>query len=142
MQTRLYCSVPTPFVQTRLYCFVQTPFVQTPFVQTRLYCFVQTHLCKPACTVLCHTPPPGKDRVEIMLALGATRMEAARSVLQRSLLVALTPVLNQLSVVGIVSIPGMMTGQILVRNVCPSNWCADPVDRAVRIRQTPLGTRS
>lgn len=60
-------------------------------------------------------PPSGKDRVEIMLALGATRMEAARSVLQRALLVALTPVLNQLSVVGIVSIPGMMTGQILVR---------------------------
>lgn len=37
--------------------------------------------------------------------------------LQRSLLVALTPVLNQLSVVGIVSIPGMMTGQILVRRL-------------------------
>ncbi len=49
-----------------------------------------------------------------MLALGATRMEAARGVLNRAVLVALTPVLNQLNVVGIVSIPGMMTGQILV----------------------------
>lgn len=55
----------------------------------------------------------GRDRVEILLALGATRMEASAAVLRRSMMVALTPMLNQLSVVGIVSIPGMMTGQIL-----------------------------
>jgi Uncharacterised protein family (UPF0014) len=56
---------------------------------------------------------PGKEKVEYLLALGATRWEATKGVLQRSMRVAMTPVLNQMNVVGIVSIPGMMTGQIL-----------------------------
>lgn len=78
-----------------------------------------------------------------MLALGATRMEAARAVLQRSLLVALTPVLNQLSVVGIVSIPGMMTGQILVRDVAPPGiMCRCVLRRAAQIRLTLHAIRS
>lgn len=45
--------------------------------------------------------------------MGATRAEATRESVQRCLILALTPVLNQMSVMGIVSIPGMMTGQIL-----------------------------
>lgn len=40
------------------------------------------------------------------LAMGATCMEATRHVRRRSMMVALQPVLNQMSVVGIVSIPG------------------------------------
>ena len=40
-------------------------------------------------------------------------MEATSETMQRCLVLALTPVLNQMSVMGIVSIPGMMTGQIL-----------------------------
>ena len=55
----------------------------------------------------------GKGRIELLLALGATRMEASRETMQRCLVLALTPVLNQMSVMGVVSIPGMMTGQIL-----------------------------
>lgn len=55
----------------------------------------------------------GRERVEALLAVGATRMEATRGVVQRSLHVALIPMINQMSVVGIVSIPGMMTGEIL-----------------------------
>lgn len=55
----------------------------------------------------------GKGRIELLLAIGATRMEATRETLQRCLVLALTPVLNQMSVMGVVSIPGMMTGQIL-----------------------------
>ncbi|KAK9814854.1 hypothetical protein WJX73_000242 [Symbiochloris irregularis] len=55
----------------------------------------------------------GKDRVELLLSLGATRLEATRSLVQHSMTTALTPVLNQMSVIGLVSIPGMMTGQIL-----------------------------
>jgi putative ABC transport system permease protein len=55
----------------------------------------------------------GKGRIELLLALGATRMEATRETMQRCLVLALTPVLNQMSVMGVVSIPGMMTGQIL-----------------------------
>ena len=55
----------------------------------------------------------GKERIELLLALGANRMEATSETMQRCLVLALTPVLNQMSVMGIVSIPGMMTGQIL-----------------------------
>ena len=55
----------------------------------------------------------GKDRVEYLLSLGATRWEATKALMQRCVRTALTPIVNQLNVVGIVSIPGMMTGQIL-----------------------------
>ena len=41
-----------------------------------------------------------------MLSLGATRMEAAKPLIQRSLATALQPSLNQMSTVGLVSIPG------------------------------------
>ncbi len=51
--------------------------------------------------------------MELLLAVGASRWEAVRGAVTRSIRVALTPILNQLNVVGIVSIPGMMTGQIL-----------------------------
>lgn len=54
--------------------------------------------------------------------MGATRMEATRETLQRCLILALTPVLNQMSVMGVVSIPGMMTGQIL-GGTDPSQVC-------------------
>ncbi len=57
--------------------------------------------------------PAGRDRVELKLAIGASRWEATQETLQRAVRVALTPILNQMNVVGIVSIPGMMTGQIL-----------------------------
>ena len=52
-------------------------------------------------------------------------MEATRETLQRCLILALTPVLNQMSVMGIVSIPGMMTGQIL-GGTDPSQVCVCP----------------
>ncbi|CAD7695220.1 unnamed protein product [Ostreobium quekettii] len=55
----------------------------------------------------------GKDRVEVLLAVGATRFEATKGVVRQALNTALLPMVNQMSVVGIVSIPGMMTGQIL-----------------------------
>jgi len=54
-----------------------------------------------------------KDSIEVLLAMGATRWEATSDVTKRSLQVAMTPLLNTMNVVGIVSIPGMMTGQIL-----------------------------
>ena len=52
-------------------------------------------------------------RVEQLLALGANRFEATAPLLRRALSTALLPLLNTLSVAGIVSIPGMMTGQIM-----------------------------
>jgi putative ABC transport system permease protein len=51
--------------------------------------------------------------VEARLALGATWWEAARPVAAESLRVAMVPILNVMSAVGLVTIPGMMTGQIL-----------------------------
>ncbi|KAG7669322.1 hypothetical protein Ndes2437B_g05468 [Nannochloris sp. 'desiccata'] len=55
----------------------------------------------------------GKEKVEALLVLGATRVEATRDVVVRATRLSLTPLLNSMNVVGIVSIPGMMTGQIL-----------------------------
>ncbi|GIL79762.1 hypothetical protein Vretifemale_9065, partial [Volvox reticuliferus] len=51
--------------------------------------------------------------IEHLLALGANRFEATDEAVRRALKVSMTPLLNQMSVMGIVSIPGMMTGQIL-----------------------------
>jgi putative ABC transport system permease protein len=57
-----------------------------------------------------------KDRhaeVTAFLALGATAAEATTPIRDRALKLALTPTLNSMATSGIVSIPGMMTGQIL-----------------------------
>jgi len=53
------------------------------------------------------------DEVEARLALGYTPWEAARPLVRVALRAGMTPILNSLMVVGIVSLPGMMTGQIL-----------------------------
>jgi putative ABC transport system permease protein len=55
----------------------------------------------------------GRSRVEALLAFGATRWEASRPVAVLSLRAGLIPILNSMSVVGLVTIPGMMTGQML-----------------------------
>lgn len=52
-------------------------------------------------------------RVELALAFGATRWEAARPVAAEALRTGMIPILNTMTVVGLVTIPGMMTGQIL-----------------------------
>ena len=51
--------------------------------------------------------------VEMELALGATRWEAALIPLRSAIKKGMIPIINSMSVVGIVSLPGMMTGQIL-----------------------------
>lgn len=53
------------------------------------------------------------DEVELELSLGASRREAARRPLREALRRGMIPILNTMMVVGIVSLPGMMTGQIL-----------------------------
>lgn len=52
-------------------------------------------------------------QIEATLALGATSWEAARPVVVDALRTGLVPILNSMSVVGLVTIPGMMTGQLL-----------------------------
>lgn len=54
-----------------------------------------------------------RDRVDALLALGATRWEAAREPVRHSVRTGMIPIINSMMIVGIVSIPGMMTGQLL-----------------------------
>ncbi len=54
-----------------------------------------------------------RAEVEAYLALGATSAEASREPVRLALRAALIPTLNSLMVVGIVALPGTMTGQIL-----------------------------
>ncbi len=51
--------------------------------------------------------------IENRLALGETAQQSIADIKRECLRNALTPILNALSVCGIVSLPGMMTGQIL-----------------------------
>jgi len=61
-----------------------------------------------------------RDVVEMELAHGATAWEAARAPIADAVRRAMIPIINAMTVVGIVSLPGMMTGQILQG--------ADPLD--------------
>lgn len=56
-----------------------------------------------------------RDRaeVEVLLAHGLAPAEASRDVTRRAVRVGMIPILNSMVAVGIISIPGMMTGQIL-----------------------------
>ena len=54
-----------------------------------------------------------RDEVEMRLAHGATRWEAARDALAAAVRRGMIPILNAMMIVGVVSLPGMMTGQIL-----------------------------
>ena len=51
--------------------------------------------------------------MEAQLMLGATRWDAAAPVTREALRSALMPTINSMSATGLVSLPGMMTGQIL-----------------------------
>ncbi|MCC6484702.1 MAG: iron export ABC transporter permease subunit FetB [Armatimonadetes bacterium] len=53
------------------------------------------------------------EEVWMLLALGATPWEASRTSIRAALGAGLIPTINAMNAVGIVSIPGMMTGQIL-----------------------------
>ena len=54
-----------------------------------------------------------RSEVEMELAMGASRWEAARGPVAQAVRRAMIPIMNTMMVVGIVSLPGMMTGQIL-----------------------------
>ncbi|MFZ5649307.1 MAG: ABC transporter permease [Bacillota bacterium] len=53
------------------------------------------------------------SEIEAMLTFGATPWEAVRHSVREALRAGMTPTINSLMVVGLVSLPGMMTGQIL-----------------------------
>lgn len=51
--------------------------------------------------------------IEARIALGAERMQSLESTLRRALKTGMMPIVNAMAASGIVSLPGMMTGQIL-----------------------------
>lgn len=53
------------------------------------------------------------NEIEALLSFGATPWEAVRERVREALRAGMTPAINALMVVGLVSLPGMMTGQIL-----------------------------
>lgn len=53
------------------------------------------------------------EKIEEMLAAGAAPREAIQSYMQNAVKAGMIPTINGLMVVGLVSLPGMMTGQIL-----------------------------
>ena len=54
-----------------------------------------------------------RDLIELRLSLGATARQAATPALQAAVRASLSPILNNMSLAGIVAIPGMTTGQLL-----------------------------
>jgi putative ABC transport system permease protein len=54
-----------------------------------------------------------RGEVESYLALGASPARASAEAVRRALIASLMPTVNMLMVVGLVSLPGMMTGQII-----------------------------
>lgn len=54
-----------------------------------------------------------RAEVECWLSVGATSWEACRPHIREAVRTGMIPILNSMTVVGIVSIPGMMTGQVL-----------------------------
>lgn len=54
-----------------------------------------------------------RDEIETCLALGGSPAAASAAVVRQAITAAMIPTVNALAVVGIVSLPGMMTGQIL-----------------------------
>jgi putative ABC transport system permease protein len=54
-----------------------------------------------------------RTEVETRLALGATRFEAAAAPLRDAVRTGMIPIVNSMMIVGLVSLPGMMTGQMI-----------------------------
>ena len=54
-----------------------------------------------------------QNDVEVYLSLGASPWQASRPAVRRAIGAALTPTINAMLVVGLVKLPGMMTGQML-----------------------------
>lgn len=54
-----------------------------------------------------------RGEVEAYLALGASPARASAEAVRRALVAAIMPTVNMLMVVGLVSLPGMMTGQVI-----------------------------
>jgi len=71
--------------------------------------------------------------VETYLAFGASRFEACRPIATEALKVALTPNLNQMSVIGLISIPGPYSVSCLLPYAIPSSSPGAPSQMKVGV---------
>lgn len=55
----------------------------------------------------------GRPAIEARLALGATRHEALAPLIRSSIRRGMIPIVNQMSAAGVITLPGIMTGQLL-----------------------------
>lgn len=55
----------------------------------------------------------GKERLELMLSFGASGFEASKPLMVNALRIGLLPGLNSMAIIGLISIPGTITGMIL-----------------------------
>ena len=60
--------------------------------------------------------PTGVREIEERLLLGADRSQAIHGVQRECIRTGLIPIINAMAAAGVVSLPGMMTGQILAGN--------------------------
>jgi ABC-type iron transport system FetAB permease component len=54
-----------------------------------------------------------KDIIEMYLSFGASRWEAAKPIAIEAIKLGLLPGINSMAIIGLISIPGTLTGQIL-----------------------------
>lgn len=54
-----------------------------------------------------------RSEIELLLSFGATRREALAAPLRSAVRTGMIPIINAMAAAGVVSLPGMMTGQIL-----------------------------
>lgn len=69
--------------------------------------------CSLALDALSTTLDRERRAVEAQLLLGANRWQAIRPVARRALRAGMMPIVNAMAATGVVSLPGMMTGQIV-----------------------------
>ena len=88
-------SAPLPATQSRLPACWPTMALQPLPGCPPTFAHQPSPACLPTFAVPCSAClPAGRDKVEFLLAMGATRMEATREVVQRASRMALTPLLN------------------------------------------------
>jgi len=112
--TLFLCGIITTFVVTGLIIGVE-PWYRPQYVIPLLGMVLGNSLTSISLTLdyLLEQLTTHADEVEMELSLGATRWEAARTPLAEAVRRGMIPTINAMMIVGIVLLPGMMTGQIL-----------------------------
>ncbi len=57
--------------------------------------------------------PEDKEHLELLTTMGATKLEARQALIKTALRASASPIIASMATLGLVALPGMMTGQIL-----------------------------